>query len=120
MEYAVIETGGKQYKVSPGMTIKVEKLAGDAKNISFDKVLLHVSGDDVSIGKPYLNGVAVTAKLKQDLKGDKIRVARFKAKANYRRTTGHRQSLSEVEIEKIVKNTSKSVKTTQEKTNKTK
>lgn len=107
MEYAVIETGGKQYKVSPGSVITVERL-NDTKALSFDKVLLYVNGDDFSVGKPYLEGFSVSAKLLDEIRGEKIRVSRFKAKANYRRTTGHRQSLSKVEIEKIVKNATKS------------
>ena len=104
MEYVVFETGGKQYKVGKGQVLEVENLP-EVKNgsISFDKVLLFVSDSDVKIGKPYLVNFAVRAKILENLKGKKIRVARFKAKSRYRRIRGHRQSLSRIQIQDIVK-----------------
>lgn len=104
MEYVVFETGGKQYKVEKEQVLEVENLP-EVKNgpISFDKVLLFVSGSDVKIGKPYLANFAVRAKVLGSLKGKKIRVARFKAKSRYRRIRGHRQSISRIQIQDIVK-----------------
>jgi len=100
--YAVIQTGGKQYKVSPKETLEIEKLeAKEGEKITFDKVLLLVDGKKVKIGTPYLKGVTVEAKVKAQKKGKKIRIARFRAKSRYRRVLGHRQRLTEVEIVKI-------------------
>ncbi len=102
MEYAIIKAGGKQYRVSAGDTLEIDRLDGDKdKSVSFDDVLLWVSGADVKIGKPVLSGVKVTGKILEQTKGDKIRVSKFKAKARYRRTTGFRAYLSKVLIEKI-------------------
>lgn len=105
MEYAVIETGGKQYRVSSGMVIEVENLMGpdDKRSLSFDKVLLYVNDSEVNLGKPYLEGMVVSAKFLESVKGEKIRVARFKAKSRYRKVRGHRQSLSKIQIDKIEK-----------------
>lgn len=102
MGYAIIETGGKQYKVENGTVIEIEKLQGSKNGaVSFDKVLLYVDDSDVKIGKPYLTEYIVRAKFLSDFKGDKIRVARFRAKSRYRRVHGHRQSLSRVQIQDI-------------------
>lgn len=102
MKYAIIETGGKQYKVENGTIIEIEKLQGSKNGIvSFDKVLLYVDDSDVKIGKPYLTEYIVRAKHLSDFKGDKIRVAKFRAKSRYRRVRGHRQSLSRVQIQDI-------------------
>lgn len=102
MEYIVIETGGKQYRVSKGSVIEVEKLvAVKDGRVSFDKVLLLVSGERVEIGKPYLNNISVSGKVLENFKGDKIRVSKFRAKSRYRKTQGHRQNLTRVEIEGI-------------------
>ena len=100
MKYAVIQTGGKQYKVSEGQTLEVDKL--DAKDgfVTFEKVLLLVSDENVEIGKPLLN-TNVKAKLLEQKKGDKIRVAKFKSKVRYRRISGFRAAISKVQIEKI-------------------
>ena len=99
--YAVIETGGKQYKVSPGDNILIEKIEGKVgDNIKFDKILLLVDGDSVNVGKPYLDE-NVVGKIISQGRGEKIRVSKFKAKVRYRRTTGHRQYLTKVVIEKI-------------------
>ncbi len=101
MQYAVIRSGGKQYKVSSGDVLKVDKILGDKKTIVFDDVLLAVDGDQVKVGKPVLKDVNVTAKLLENVQGEKIRVMKFKAKSRYRRTTGFRAQLSVIQIEKI-------------------
>ncbi len=102
MKYVVIKTGGKQYKVSEGDVIEIDRLDAqkDAK-VVFDNVLLHVSDTSVKIGKPFITGEKVEAKLLDNFKGEKLRVAKFKAKARYRRVMGFRASLSKVQIEKI-------------------
>ena len=99
---AIIESGGKQYMVSKGDKIQVEKLAGekDAK-LTFDKVLATFDGAKYQLGKPYLKGGAVEAKVLKQARGKKIVVFKYKAKSKYRRTQGHRQSYTEVEITKI-------------------
>lgn len=102
MKYAVIKTGGKQYKVKEGDVVEVERLQIlPNKDYSFKEVLLYVSDDSFKVGKPKLEGVKVTGKLLEHTKGEKIRVSKFKSKVRYRRTTGHRQSLSKVKIESI-------------------
>jgi len=99
--YAVIETGGKQYKVSEGDNISIEKIDGKVgDSIKFDKILLLVNGDSVSIGRPFLGG-DISGKILSQGRGEKIRVSKFKAKVRYRRTTGHRQYLTKIVIEKI-------------------
>lgn len=100
--YAIIQTGGKQYRVSEGDVISVEKLdvaAGEA--VSFDQVLTVVKDDTVQVGKPYLASAKVTGKVVDHGKGKKILVFKYKAKANYRRRQGHRQPFTKVVIEKI-------------------
>ncbi len=98
MEYAVIQTGGKQYKVSSGSVLDVESLKIESGDIVFDEVLLHVDGEKVEIGTPYISGLSVSAKILGAKKGEKIRVSQFKAKARQRRTIGHRKQLSTIEI----------------------
>lgn len=102
MQYAVIETGGKQYKITKGQTFDVDNLglqAGDLVN--FDKVLLFVSDSSVEVGTPYLPGAVVAGKVVDTLKGKKVRAARFQAKSRHRRVTGFRAMLSRVEISDI-------------------
>ncbi len=102
MKYAVFASGGKQYKVTEGQTVDLEKLAVQAgESVNFDNVLLYVSDGAVKIGQPQLDDVTVTAKVVDQVKGDKIRVAKFKAKARYRKVIGHRQHLTRVQIETI-------------------
>ncbi len=104
MEYVIIETGGKQYRADKGAILEVERLpAQNNSSVTFDKILLHVNGSDVRVGKPYVANIAVKARILENLKGDKIRVARFKAKSRYRKVRGHRQSLSRIQIQDIVK-----------------
>ncbi len=103
MKYAVISSGGKQFRVSEGDTIDVEKLAVEANDaVSFDTVLLSVADEKVTIGKPNIAGAVVKATVVEQRKGEKIRVAKFKAKVRYRRVTGHRQHLTRVKIDQIV------------------
>lgn len=102
MKYAVIKTGGKQYKVSEEDIIDVERLNAEKDGkVVFDNVLLLVSETGVKVGRPFVTGEKVEGKLLDNLKGDKIRVSKFKAKVRYRRTTGFRASISRVKIEKI-------------------
>lgn len=100
--YAVIKTGGKQYRVSEGDILNVEKLAVEAgENVVFDKVLTVVNDGEVTIGKPVVEGAKVTAKVVEHGKAEKIFVFKYKAKANYRKRQGHRQPYTQVEITSI-------------------
>lgn len=100
--YAIIETGGKQYRVSEGDVLRVEKLAvGESETVEFDKVLVLSKDDQLSVGKPYLENVRVKATVLKHGKGEKIIVFKYKPKKNYRRKQGHRQPFTEVKIEKI-------------------
>ena len=100
--YAIIKTGGKQYKVAEGDVIYVEKLEGEAgTGIVFDEVLALVDGDKTTVGKPTVAGAKVTAKVEEQGKAKKILVFKYKAKSNYRRRQGHRQPFTKVTIEKI-------------------
>ncbi|MFA6253679.1 MAG: 50S ribosomal protein L21 [Candidatus Paceibacterota bacterium] len=100
--FAIIETGGKQYKVAAGDSLKVEKLPKtDKGEVIFDKVLLVADGEKVQVGDPYLKGATVTAKFEEDGRAKKIVVIKYKAKSRYRIKTGHRQPFTKVKIEKI-------------------
>ena len=100
--YAVIATGGKQYRVSEGDVIFVEKLAGELdETLVFTEVLTVVQDGDVKVGAPFLEGAKVTAKVVKQGKEKKILVYKYKSKANYRRKQGHRQPYTKVSIEKI-------------------
>ena len=101
MKYAVIKSGGKQYRVSEGDIIEVDRLSQDKGKISFDNVLLYVADGSVKIGKPFITGEKIQASLVENLKGDKIRVSKYKAKVRYRKTIGFRPFLSRVKIEKV-------------------
>lgn len=102
MQYAVIETGGKQYKITKGQVLDVDSLNLEAgENVNFDKVLLVVSDGAVDVGAPYLANAAVSAKVVESLKGDKLRISRFKAKTRNRKVTGFRPKLTKVEISDI-------------------
>lgn len=100
--YAIIETGGKQYKVAEGDTLFVEKLSATAgETIEFDKVLL-VSGENgVKIGDPIVKGATVSARVEEHGRGKKVVVFKYKPKKNYSRKQGHRQPFTKVTIEKI-------------------
>lgn len=100
--YAIIESCGKQYKVSEGDVVFFEKLDTEAgKKVSFDKVVLVSDDKKVEVGAPYVKGVKVEGKVVEHGKGKKIIVYKYKAKKNYRRTQGHRQPFTKVEITKI-------------------
>ncbi|NPA90033.1 MAG: 50S ribosomal protein L21 [Chloroflexi bacterium] len=100
--YAVIETGGKQYRVSPGDHILVEKLPGEAgDSIVFDRVLLVVDDGEVHIGRPVVEGARVEGTLMRQTRGRKVIVFKFRPKQRYRRKKGHRQYYTEVRVERI-------------------
>lgn len=101
--YAVISTGGKQYRVSEGQVVRVEKLEADAgANVEFDKVLLVGSGDQVKIGSPFLSGGKVTATVQSHGKGDKKVIVKFRRRKHYLRQGTHRQPFTEVKVTGIV------------------
>ena len=100
--YAIIKTGGKQYRVSEGDVLMVEKLdAGENEAVVFDQVLAVVDGENVKVGKPFIEGAKVSGTVSEHGKGPKIRIFKYKAKSNYRRRQGHRQPYTKVAIEKI-------------------
>ena len=97
--YAVIETGGKQYRVTEGQSIKVEKLSADeGSKIDLDKVLLVANGDDIKIGAPYVDGGKVTATVKSHGKGKKVMIMKFRRRKHHQKVQGHRQQFTELEI----------------------
>ena len=97
--HAVIKTGGKQYRVSPGDKLNIETLAVDAgTDVEFGEVLMLADGDNVEIGAPFITGLRVTAKVIEHGRGEKIRVIKFKRRKHYRRQMGHRQNYTRVEI----------------------
>lgn len=99
MMYAVIETGGKQYRVTEGQRIKVEKLAADeGASIDLDKVLMVANGEDIKVGAPYVSGGKVTATVKAHGRGKKVMIIKFRRRKHSRKTQGHRQSYTEIEI----------------------
>lgn len=100
--YAVIVTGGKQYRVRKGETLRVERLTADeGAKVEFDRVLMVGEGADVSVGTPYVKGGKVSAKVKAHGRARKINVVKFKRRKNYLRNRGHRQDFTEVEITSI-------------------
>ncbi|MGM7702176.1 50S ribosomal protein L21 [Pseudalkalibacillus sp. Hm43] len=99
--YAIIETGGKQFRVEEGQELYIEKLDVEAgETVTFDRVLM-VGGDDVKVGSPMVDGATVTAKVEKQGRGKKVVVYKFKPKKNYRRKQGHRQPYTKVVIDKI-------------------
>jgi large subunit ribosomal protein L21 len=101
MTFAIVETGGKQLKVTEGGVFSVEKLAGDHKagdSIVFDKVLVLDDGTSTKVGTPYLEGVTVEAEFVEEGKGKKILVRKFKRKTRYMRRLGHRQPFTKVKV----------------------
>lgn len=100
--YAVIETGGKQYRVAPGDEIKFEKLPGKpGEPVTFEKILLTSEDNNVRIGKPYLNDSKVSGRISAQDKSRKILVVKFKRRKGYRRKKGHRQPFTLVKIDNI-------------------
>lgn len=97
--YAVIETGGKQYRVAPGDVIEVELLdASEGAEVALDRVLMVTDGDQVKIGTPMVSGAKVTAKVKAHGRADKIRIFKLRRRKNFRKTQGHRQHYTRIEI----------------------
>ncbi len=100
--YAIIETGGKQYKVSEGDFVFVEKLDVEVgSDVTIDKVLVVANGDDVKVGAPYVEGATVTASAVKNGKEKKIIVYKYKPKKGYHKKQGHRQPYTKLEIKKI-------------------
>jgi len=101
--YAVIRTGGKQYKVQPGDTVDVEKLPGQAgETVEFDEVLLLADEASVAVGRPMVEGAVVKGQIVEQGRGEKLIVYKFRHRKNYRRKTGHRQDLTTVKIQEVV------------------
>jgi large subunit ribosomal protein L21 len=99
---AIIETGGKQYKVSEGDVLYIEKLPVDAgDSVKFDRVLAVLDGDNATFGAPVVSGATVEANVVKNGRGKKILVFKYKAKKNYRRRQGHRQPYTKIEITKV-------------------
>lgn len=102
MNFAVIKAAGKQYKVTPGQILEIDKIEGEeGKSLSFDEVLLSYDKENALIGTPFVKGASVSAKIVAQIKGDKVRVAKFKAKVRYRRANGFRSQLTKIEITSI-------------------
>ena len=100
--HAIIETGGKQYKVAEGDTLFVEKLDAEAdQTVTFDKVLAVIDGDNATIGTPVVEGAKVDAKVLKNGKGKKVMIFKYNSKKGYRKRQGHRQPYTKVEIGKI-------------------
>lgn len=102
MSYAVIEAGGKQHRVQPGETLKIEKLeVATGSSIDFDKVLMVSDGDNVIIGEPYVVGGKVTAEVISQGRHDKIRIIKFRRRKHHMKQMGHRQWFTEIKITAI-------------------
>ena len=101
--YAVIQTGGKQYRVKSGEQLKVELLAAEVgATVSFDRVLMVGEGDGVRVGAPFLDGAAVKATVVAQGRGEKIRIFKLRRRKHFAKTQGHRQGFTEVRIDEIV------------------
>lgn len=102
--YAIVETGGKQYKVAVGDTIDVERLPAQAGDkVELDRVLMVQDGDKSKIGNPLIKGAKVVATVVGPIKGPKIRILKYKSGNRYRRTSGHRQNYTRLSVDKILK-----------------
>lgn len=100
--YAVIATGGKQYRVAKGQTLKIEKLPEDAgKSIEFAEVILTADGDKINVGAPFVKGAKVMAEIVSQGRGDKVRILKFRRRKHHMKQAGHRQYLTEVKITDI-------------------
>ena len=100
--YAVLNSGGKQYKVQPGEILKVEKISGDVGSpVTFDRVLMFADGENVSIGQPLLDSVSVEGHIVEQGKAKKIIVFKYKRRKRFRRKNGHRQEFTAVQIDSI-------------------
>ncbi len=97
--YAVIVTGGKQYRVAPGQTLRVEKLnAEEGQAVELDRVLMVADGDDIKVGTPYVDGGKVTATVKAHGRGKKVEIIKFRRRKHHMKRQGHRQAYTELEI----------------------
>jgi large subunit ribosomal protein L21 len=100
--YAVIKTGGKQYRVAPGEKLKVEKLAGDVgSDVVLDQVLMVADGDKVTVGAPVVAGASVKATVVAHGRHDKVMIFKMRRRKHYRKTQGHRQDYTEIQIQQI-------------------
>ncbi len=99
--YAVIRSGGKQYRVAEGDVVRLEKLGVESGPVEFTDVLLVHTGEQTLIGKPIVEGARVTGTVEAEGLSDKVLVFKYKAKKQYRRTRGHRQAFAKVHIDKI-------------------
>lgn len=100
--YAIVAAGGKQYKVTKGDVLKIEKLDDPIDNeVVFDQVLMVVDGDNVKIGAPYVSGAKVVGKISDQGRGEKINIIKFRRRKHYMRRQGHRQYFTEVKIEEV-------------------
>jgi len=100
--YAVIKTGGKQYRVSAGETLKIETVAGDVGSaVVLDKVLMVGEGDKVTVGKPLLSGASVKATIVSHGRADKVKIFKMKRRKHYQKHQGHRQNYTEIRIDGI-------------------
>ena len=100
--YAIIRTGGKQFRAEPGKTLRIPSLAIEpGQSVTFDEVLLGASDNDVKVGAPLVGGAAVTAEVVRHGRGEKITIFKHKRRKNYRRKLGHRQGFTEVRVNEI-------------------
>jgi large subunit ribosomal protein L21 len=100
--YAVIKTGGKQYRVSSGEKVKVEQLAADiGSQITIDEVLMVADGDKISIGKPLVEGATVKATVVDHGRDDKVRIFKLRRRKHYKKQQGHRQNYTELQVDQI-------------------
>jgi len=100
--YAVIKSGGKQHRVEPGEVLRLEKLdAAEGETVNFDQVMMCGEGENIQIGTPFVDGVAVTAQVVSHGRGDKITIIKMRRRKHYRRQAGHRQYFTEVKIREI-------------------
>ena len=112
--YAVVNTGGKQYKVQQGEILRVEKIPGDVGSpVTFDRVLMFSDGEDVSIGQPLLDNIAVEGHIVEQGKAKKIIVFKYKRRKRYRRKQGHRQEFTAVQIDSIASKSAKAKETSE-------
>lgn len=101
--YAIIESGGKQYRVEPGAVLALERLPGEkGSRVDLDRVLLVSNGGNLTVGHPTVSGARVVSEILAQIRGEKIDVFKFKKRKKYRRKTGHRQELTRVRIAEIV------------------
>ena len=97
--YAIIKTGGKQYRVEAGLKLKIEQIQADiGSELSIDQVLMVADGDNISVGKPLLSGASVQATVMEQGRHDKIRIFKMKRRKHYQKHQGHRQNYTEIQI----------------------